>query len=230
MLPSFQPLDRRIRHFELLLERSLESLPVYELPAGYTYTTYQDGDRDEWIRIESSAGEFNSYEEGLAAWQRYYGGREETLESRMFFIENMDGRKIATATAYHDITGRDTSGAAWLHWVSVEKGAQGQGLSKPLICRVLARMAELGYTNVKVPTQTDTWLACKVYLDLGFTPIPLNAFHNRDGWRIIRRLTDHPLLWMMDPAPDDLVLQDGVPDPGHVAENNLERKSAGRPC
>ena len=39
-----------------------------------------------------------------------------------------------------------------------------------------------------------SWLACKVYLDLGFLPIPKNAERNKTGWRIVRTLTNHPAL------------------------------------
>ncbi len=118
----------------------------------------------------------------------------------MVFIETADGEKAATATAYHDITGRDKSGSGWLHWVAVRREYQGRGLSKPLISYVLGVMRALGHTRGKIPTQTTTWLACKVYLDLGFRPIPQNAVHSRDGWRIVRTLTDHPALAEFPPA------------------------------
>ena len=48
----------------------------------------------------------------------------------MVFVENVAGEKVATATAYEDITGRDRSGSGWLHWVAVRREYQGRGLSK----------------------------------------------------------------------------------------------------
>ena len=68
---------------------------------------------------------------------------------------------------------------------------QGRGLAKPLISYVLKLMQSLGYTHAKIPTQTTTWLACKIYLDLGFRPIPANVVNSREGWRIVKALTDH---------------------------------------
>ena len=64
----------------------------------------------------------------------------------MVFIETADGEKAATATAYHDITGRDKSGSGWLHWVAVRRERQGKGLAKPLILHVLGIMRNLGHT------------------------------------------------------------------------------------
>ena len=186
--------DGRICYYELLLERDLSGLPMYSLPAGYHFVPYADGDRDQWIAIELSAKEFSTYEQGLEAWNRYYANSLDILPDRMFFIENEQGEKIATATAFYDIYGRDTSGAGWLHWVAVERTHQGKGLSKPLITHVLNVMKRLGYTHAKIPTQTTTWVACKVYLDLGFLPIRANLEHSYEGWRIIKGLTNHPAL------------------------------------
>lgn len=112
----------------------------------------------------------------------------------MFFIETDEGEKIATATAFYDIYGRDTSGDGWLHWVAVKREYQGNGLSKPLITYVLRAMNKLGYVRAKIPTQTNTWLACKVYMDLGFIPIKKNLEHSYEGWKMIKALTKHSTL------------------------------------
>ena len=206
-LPALDNHDPRIRYWELLLESPLDGIPERPLPEGYRFVFYRPGDRDAWIAIEQSAREFSCYEDGLAAWNRYYAAHEEELLRRMCFIENAAGEKIATATAFYDVTGRDTSGAGWLHWVAVRREEQGKGLSKPLITHTLAVMRALGYTRAKIPTQTTTWLACRVYLDLGFRPIEKNLVNSRTGWRIIKRLTNHPALAFLDAAADDEVLQ-----------------------
>ena len=206
-LPLFDNHDTRIKYYELLLERKdLDALPEYTLPKGYRFVCYRTGDRDAWIDIEKEAKEFTSYDEGLDAWTRYYADREDELFDRMVFVENGKGEKVATATAFYDITGRDTSGAAWLHWVAVKRSHQRKGLSKPLIHYVLGKMKELGYSHAKIPTQTYTWLACKIYLDFGFTPIPQNAVNSRDGWRIIKALTDHPTLSEFDSVSIDEII------------------------
>ena len=200
MSSRFDNNDGRIPHYELLLRRPLDVLPSHVLPRGYRFVFYRPGDRDAWIGIERSAKEFGSRDEGIEAWERYYAGREGELETRMLFVETGAGEKVATATAMYDVFGRDTSGAAWLHWVSVRRDYQGRGLSKPLISEAFRVMKELGYTEVKIPTQTNTWLAVKVYLDLGCRPIPENAVHSEKGWRIVRTLTGHPALSAFEPV------------------------------
>lgn len=186
--------DGTICYYELLLENDITEVPQYELPEGYRFVAYKDNDRDAWIDIEMSAKEFTSYEQGLEAWNRYYATRQEGLSDRMFFIETEDGEKIATATAFYDIYGRDTSDDGWLHWVAVKRDYQGKGLSKPLITHVLRVMNKLGHSRAKIPTQTNTWLACKVYMDLGFLPLKANLEHNYEGWKIVKALTGHRAL------------------------------------
>lgn len=199
--------DKRIKHYELLLEGSLDSISEYPLPDGYCFEFYQDGDRDAWIETEQSEKEFSSYVEGLDAWNRYYSGRENELYNRMVFVVNESGEKVATATAFYDINGKDKSGAGWLHWVAVKREYQGKGLSKPLITYVLNIMKTLGYTHAKIPTQTNTWLAVKVYLDLGFRPIPENAVHSYIGWRIIKTLTNHKALHDFDSIDEEAIFR-----------------------
>ena len=186
--------DERICYYELLLENDITEVPQYVLPDGYRFVPYADGDRDVWIGIEMSAKEFSSYEQGLEAWNRYYAEKLDELPKRMFFIETNEGEKVATATALYNIYGRDKSGDGWLHWVAVKREYQGKGLSKPLITYVLRVMNKLGHTHAKIPTQTNTWLACKVYMDLGFLPLEKNIEHNYEGWKIIKALTGHSAL------------------------------------
>ncbi len=198
---TFDNHDSRIKYYELLLKRNnLDDIPEYHLPKGCKFVFYKSGDRDAWIDIEKSAKEFESYGQGLESWNKYYEGKDSELVNRMVFVENENGEKIATASAFYDIYGRDKSGAGWLHWVAVRREYQGRGLSKPLIAYVLNVMRLLGYTHAKIPTQTTTWLACKIYLDFGFVPVPENAVNSRDGWRIIKALTGHKALAGFDPA------------------------------
>ncbi len=186
-------IEPKIKYYEIMLYND-DNRPFdeYPLPEGFRFVYYKDGDRDSWIEIEKSAKEFDNYEDGLKAWEKYYGGHESELYGRMFFIENESGEKVATATAFYEPS--DTSGAGWLHWVSVRRDHQGRGLARPLISHTLNRLHDIGYTVIKIPTQTTSWVAVKLYLDFGFKPIPKNAEHSYDGYRILRTLTDHTSL------------------------------------
>ena len=205
-LPQLDNHDGRIKYYELMLQADITGMKEIPLPEGYAYAFYQDGDRDAWIEIEKSAKEFDTREQGLDAWKRYYAEHTDELPGRMVFVVNEAGEKVATATAFYDIRGIDQSADGWLHWVAVRREDQGKGLSKPLISHVIQIMKTLGQTHCKIPTQTTTWVAVKVYLDLGFRPIEKNLVNSRDGWRIIKRLTDHPALSELEAAKDEEIL------------------------
>ena len=130
-----------------------------------------------------------SVEHGEECWKRYYGSKEAELAERMFFIEDKSGNKIATATAFYDIHIGDSSDNGQLHWVAIKKDAQGKGLSKPLITHTLKRMKALGYGQIKIHTQTNTWLACKIYHELGFMPSEESLRKNRFGWKMVGLMT-----------------------------------------
>lgn len=200
---QFDNHDSRIRYVDLFFERDdLEGIQEYPLPDGYHFSFYQPGDRDAWIAIEKSAKEFISFDEGVRAWQRYYGGVEDGLCGRMLFIENEQGEKVATATAYYDPAGELPHETGQVHWVAVRREDQGRGLARPLIAKVLQVMKQHGHTRAVLHTQTTTWLACKLYMDFGFQPLKGEAA----GWRILRALTDHPALAAYESAPMDEVL------------------------
>ena len=194
MLRLFDNHDPRLPYYDLILSRDLSGIREYPLPEGYSYACYAPGGSREWIGIEMSAREFGCEEEGRKAWDRFFGGRETLLPERMFFVLNSAGYGVATATAYFDIHTGDDGENGWLHWVAVRREEQGRGLSKPLITHTLARLADLGYRRAFIHTQTTTWLACRIYLDLGFVPDPANAEKSRRGWEIVKSLTGHPAL------------------------------------
>ena len=197
---KFDNLDRRLKYYEIIMELSAEKdIPSYDLPEGYTFATYQDGDRDDWIAIEWSAKEFFCYADGINAWGRYYAKYESILPGRMFFVVAPNGEKVATATAFFDPKNPD-DGKGWLHWVAVRRDYQSKGLARPIIAKALSRLRELGHGTLYVPTQTTTWVACKLYMDFGFRPTAENAAESEFGYRMLRTLLNHPALADFEPV------------------------------
>ena len=186
---NYKTHDDSLCYIDLTFEGTLDAIPHYALPDGFRFVNYQSGDKANWIDIELSAGEVLSLEHGQECWNRYYGNRETELPERMFFIEDKSGNKIATATAFYDIHTGDSSDNGQLHWVAIKKEAQGKGLSKPLITHTLEKMKALGYGKIKIHTQTNTWLACKIYHELGFQPAEESFNKHRFGWKMVGLLT-----------------------------------------
>lgn len=170
--------DTTVAHFSLAMRvDSLEDLPFFAVPERYGWRFYQPGDEFFWARIETSAGEFKRPEEGMARFARAFaaGGR---LEERMFFLTD-GGVPFATATAWHR---SDTEGL--LCWVSVDAAHQGQGLSKAIVSLAMRRLRGFGYRSAYLTTQTESWLAIRLYHRFGFRPV-LRSEEERAGWKIV---------------------------------------------
>ena len=186
---NYKTHDDSLCYIDLTFEGPLDTIPHYELPEGFSFVNYKPGDKAAWIDIELSAGEVLNLEHGQECWNRYYGSKEVELPDRMFFIEDKSGNKIATATAFYDIHTGDSPDNGQLHWVAIKKEAQRKGLSKPLITHTLEKMKALGYGKIKIHTQTNTWLACKIYHELGFQPAEESFNKHRFGWKMAGLLT-----------------------------------------
>lgn len=185
-------INRTLKYQDLyLIHKNLDNIKDYELPDGYRFVFYKNGDEKDWVNIELLSGEFISFKEGMEAFEKYYGMTKKELEHMCIFIENEQGEKIATSTAFYleepigEITGN-------VHWVAIKQEYQGKGLAKPLISFTLKQMRKLGHLKTLLHTQTHTWLAVKIYLDMGFEPYQLKEYY--DGWRMIKTLTNHKKL------------------------------------
>ncbi|AUD65446.1 hypothetical protein BK011_06985 [Tenericutes bacterium MZ-XQ] len=179
-------LDRSIRYYEILLNIDVSNILSIPLPTGYHFEFYKDGDQDAWIKIELSAREFLTFDEGIKAWDYYFKRYEHLLPHRMvFLVDSKTNEKIGTASAFFN-NWKDDISDGYLHWVAIKKTYQGKGLAKALILHTLNLSRSLGYKKVKIPTQTTSPVACKIYFDLG--AYPANLKKSYVGYQILKTL------------------------------------------
>ena len=70
-----------------------------------------------------------------------------------------------------------------------------------MINRFIKLANDLGYNKILLHTQTHTWLAAKLYLDLGFEPFKVNE--DIKGWKMLKTITNHPTLESIDTIPNE---------------------------
>jgi len=185
-----QSINKTLEYHELLMTLdNIESIKLdSKLPEGFKYVFYSDEkDKIEWAKIHISSGEFTSYKRTFNYFDIFYKEFENELNKRCFFIE-YKGKKIATAT----ISPSNEYGySCVIDWLAIKKEYQGYKLSKPLIYKCLEVAKELGNNKILLHTQTHTWLAAKLYLDIGFNPFYAN---DTKGWKILKTITNHDKL------------------------------------
>ena len=161
-------LDKSIPYVDVLMHRRKGvPIPKFELPDNFVFSTFKLGDEKSWAEIETSVLEFPNELDALILFQKEYLPFIVELEKRCLFIENKEGEKIATSTAWWCYSGarRDP----WVHWVAVKPQYQGLGLGKAIISKITQLMLEIeGDRDFYLHTQTWSHRAIKIYEKLGF--------------------------------------------------------------
>ena len=186
-------LEKKLEYHELVMTYdNLDNIKEYKLPEGYHFEFYKNGDIDDWINIHLSTGEFCNLKKSYQYFHDFYDYFIDELPKRcIFIVDDKTGEKVGTATISK--LEKDEYGyGEVVDWVAIKKEYQGKGLSKPLLSRFLLLARELGNNKILLHTQTHTWLAAKLYLDLGFEPFNINE--DIKGWEMLYTLTNHPKL------------------------------------
>lgn len=196
--------DNRIKYIELLMKYdNISDYKKYELPEGFHYEFFKPGDEEAWSNIHIESGEFTSIEMGLKHFHDFYDSFIDELPKRcVFIVDSKTGEKVGTATI--SLLAEPEYGYnGAVDWVAIKKRYQGKHLAKPLISKFMEIANEVGHSKLILHTQTNTWLAGKLYLDYGYEI--LNKEEHL-GWSILKTLTNHPKLEEFDVLTQDELL------------------------
>lgn len=161
-------LDKSIPYIDILM-RKKPSSPILNilLPDGYRFCLFKKGDEKDWAEIETSVMEFDRSVDALIYFQETYLPYLKELERRCIFVENRNGEKIGTSTAWWGYTNNRRD--PWMHWVAVKPEYQSLGIGKALISKILKLMLEIeGDRDFYLHTQTWSYKAIKIYEKAGF--------------------------------------------------------------
>ncbi len=192
-------IEKTLEYHELLMTYSdTSNFGDITLPEGFHYEFYKLGDEQGWAEIHVRSGEFMSIEEGLKIFKDFYGTFLNDLSRRLFFVVNDEGEKVGTATISL-LSKKEFDYEAVVDWFAIKKEYQGRHLAKPMINKFIKLANELGHSKLLLHTQTHTWLAAKLYLDLGFEPFRVEE--DIKGWQILKTITNHQKLAMIESIP-----------------------------
>ena len=161
-------LDKSIPFYNVLMERK-KGKPMfqYDLPEGFRFVLFKPGDEQEWAEIETSVLEFDKVDDALYYFSESYMKYMDELMQRCLFIEDPEGKKVATITTWWTFTG--TRRDPWIHWVAVRPEYQGLGLGKALVSKGMKHLIALeGDRNVYLHTQTWSYKAIGIYQKASF--------------------------------------------------------------
>src|SRR4051794_853834 len=152
-----------------MLRDDLNDFPIYQLPSGYRFRTFQEGDDATWTDLHLSAEPYIHVTPELFA--REYDANRDVLPDRMFFVETDEGEVAGSISAWWDRDRYNPNERGRIHWVIVHANHQGRGLAKPMMTRAMQRLAA-SHSSALLGTSSGRIRAVKVYLDFGFYPDP----------------------------------------------------------
>lgn len=177
-----------------MVRDDLLDFPHYELPPGYRFRTYRDGDDETWTAIQIAAEPFIKVTPEL--FVREYGEHLDALPDRMFFVETEAGEAVGSISAWWERNRDNPMERGRIHWVVVHPNHQRRGLTKPMMTRAMQRLAQ-SHPSAMLGTHSERIWAIKVYLDFGFYPDPAEMEAKPEvveAWRRVQQRLNHPLL------------------------------------
>jgi GNAT superfamily N-acetyltransferase len=165
-----------------MVRETLQDVPVFPLPAGFSLRFHRPGDDATWTRIQQQAERYHDVKSEL--FQREFGEGEAQLSQRQLFLCDATGREIGTGTAWFN---DDYHGKAWgrIHWVAVTADHQGRGLGGALVSALCQRFIELRHIRACLTTESIRLPAINLYLSFGFQP-EIKHEADRREWEVLR--------------------------------------------
>jgi GNAT superfamily N-acetyltransferase len=162
-------------------------IPKRLLPEGFTFRAYRDGDVEVWLSIQNDGDELLHV--GRETFEKSFGDDPDSLPDRCFFVASPGGEDIGTATAWYEM---DYHGdhVGRVHWVCLRSQWQGRGLGKPLMTKVLERLAR-SHDRCCLATQTSRVPAIRLYCEFGFVP-DIRDDDAAEAWKSFQEAAPHP--------------------------------------
>lgn len=186
-------MDKSLKFYNVYMKRDAgTTYKKYELPKGYHFKPFKAGDEKHWAEIEGSVDQFDSSLDALIYFQKTYLPYLKELERRHIFIENEDGKKIATAMIWWEYVGKKRF--PWIHWIAVHKDYQGLGLGKAIITECINMMLDIeGDKDAYLHTQTWSYKAIGIYKSEGFyiTPEKLDGHGDNDYDNAVKEMQSY---------------------------------------
>lgn len=169
-------LDKSVPFYTIIMKRPYINPPeLGNIPEEFSVRTYEAGDENGWAEIESSVLEFDDVKQALDC-HKGYNPCIDQLKKRQWFVVNSEGVLVSTATAWWEESERGHIPV--VHALACRPEFQGKGLGKIAAIKMLESFYKLEKDReVWLDTQTWSYKAIGLYLELGFVPVKTEVFN-----------------------------------------------------
>ena len=143
---------------QLIMTRSLASLPALKFPPGVSCKHFSDGMEADWTAIATESF-VNPYD-----FDKFMRADTAYKPERVLFV-CVDEKPVATASAW---TAKRFPDIGYIHMVGALPGYQGRKLGYWVTLAAMYKLVEDGFTQVVLETDDYRLAAIKTYLNLGY--------------------------------------------------------------
>jgi mycothiol synthase len=160
-----------------LFERSLDELPVIELPDGFTVQEVRNLD-DGRLRAWVTHGAFGANDDWDGYWSKYarYMGSAGYEGARDLFVRSPDGRGASACTIWFD----SVNAVGLFEPVATHPDFQGKGLGKAVMAEGMRRMQAAGMRRAILGFDPNNVPARALYTSMGFRAACYFALYRKD--------------------------------------------------
>ena len=164
-------LDKSIEFHSIIMRNPNKSaIAVPEIPKGFSLRFYEKGDENDWADIQVAVAEFPNREEALKCYDYYWQYMQELERRQLFIMEDVTGKAVSTATAWY--MEKDNQKIGVVHGLSCLPQYQAKGLGRIAATYMMDCFYRLmPGCPVWLDTQTWSYKAIGIYMDLGFIPL-----------------------------------------------------------
>lgn len=170
-------LDKSIEFHSIIMRHPNNRVPVLpEIPQGYSIRFYEKGYEQDWADIQVAVLEFPNREEALKCYDYYWQYTNELKKRQLFIINDETGRPVATANAWWTEVNGQKAGVVF--GLSCLPEYQSRGLGRIAAAYMMDCFYRL-MPGVPVWLDTQTWSyrAIGIYMDMGFVPMKTAAYN-----------------------------------------------------
>lgn len=146
-----------------------------KIPQGFSIRFYEKGDEQDWADIQVAVLEFPNQEEALKCYDYYWQYIDELKKRQLFIIDDAIGKPVATANAWWTEVNGEKAGVVF--GLSCLPEYQSKGLGRIAAIYMLDCFYRLmPGCPVWLDTQTWSYKAVGIYMDIGFIPMKTATF------------------------------------------------------
>ena len=161
--------DTTVYHYPVLMELTKFPKLTYQLAKGYHIRPFEMRYMEQWIQLNVELKQMESYEAGKAYVEKTFLPKQDLLSKQILIIVDEKDHVVATASVWEGFHYGERR--MRLHWVGVSQKHQRKGLARCIVLACIQLYLDMHLsTPLYLSSQTNSYVAIKMYEDLGFTP------------------------------------------------------------